>query len=545
MSDKLTAEQIAEIAGKAYADPVFFLQFFLPHLFPNEVPWVHRGILAILTRKTDFLLNYGELDKIITNFVWCDDPLAPDPQWHSLFTPELDEAGNIVALHLRVTKYSSLMLPRGYSKTTLAGIGVVLYWILYQDKKFPVYISESATHAEMQLGNVRAELEGNERIISVFGYLVPDRQSSLKWSGDIIQTTTGVTVVARGRGGQVRGLNMNGNRPDCIVLDDVEDRDSVKTEEQRQKARQWFYGDVLPALPEMKENATILALGTLLHGEALLMTMHKDPQVTSIIFGVKDRQGDLLWEANMSEAKIESKKQQFVRAGQLSQYYMEYENTIRAVETQLFKPEQLIVSPKSREDMLAVAIALDPAISKKRRADYRAIAVVGMTNKGIIQGLDFWADKEATPREVVDKYFEMAVRWDCTLHGVEANAFQAVLIHIMKEEMFRKAKVLGPKAYFEIIPITHSATDGKKEDRITGILQPRFAAGYIHMQRRFPLLETQLQDFPNGKRDLPDVLAMAVHLLNPAAPAAAGVDDLAEDEMESLDEVFDGDWRRY
>lgn len=528
------------VAKKAFEDPVFFVQFFLPHLFPQEVPWVHRGILAILTRKTDFLLKYGELDKIVSNFVWVENPDDPLSETHAIFTPEFDEEGKIIALNMRITKYSMYMLPRGFSKTTLVGVGFILYCILYQLMKFPVYISETATHAEMQLGNCRAELEGNDRIKAVFGDIVPNRQSSLKWSGDIIQTVTGVTVVARGRGGQVRGLNVGGQRPDGIVFDDVEDRESVKTAEQREKTKAWLYGDVMPALPEMQDNATILGLGTLLHAEALLMTLHRDPEWTSVIFGVKDRQGDLLWKANMDEPKIEAKKQSYGRAGLLHQYYLEYENTIRAAESQKFQSSMFRILHVPRGELIQCGQVLDPAISQKAKADYSAIAVGGMNTKGLIVVTDMWGKQGATVREQIDTYFELSQKWDCTLHGIESIAFQAVLVHLVREEMFRKRR------YFEVTPITHSKNPQSKEERIVGILQPRYANGYIVHSRSFPLLETQLQDFPSGKRDLPDALAMLVHLLDPAAPLAIGEGkDPAEDEMPPLDEVFEGDWRYY
>lgn len=531
---ELTPEQ--KIAQDAYADPVFFLKFFLPHLFPGDIPWVHRGILAILTRKTDFLLKYGDLDKIIQNFVWSEDPDDTEAELHAIFTPEFKD-GEIVSLGMRITKFSEIMLPRGYSKTTLAGIGVVLYWILFQDKKFPVYVSETATHAEMQLGNVRRELEANERILAVFGALAPDRQSSLKWTGDQLETLTGITVVARGRGGQIRGLNVRGQRPDCILLDDVEDRDSVKTEDQRFKARQWMYGDVIPALPEMQENATMIALGTLLHPEALLMTLKNDPEWTSIIFGVRDKKGGLLWEANMDEKKIELKKQSFARAGQLPQYYLEYENTVRGADTQKFRPEFFIIQPEIRSNLEVCAIALDPAISQSHKADFSSLAIAGMNTKGKIIVLDMWGKVGATPREQVDRYFELATKHDCTHHGVESIAYQAALIHLLREEMFRKGR------YFEIVPIKHTQ---KKEERIEGILQPRYANGYIQHVRHFPLLETQLLDWPNGKRDFPDALAMAIALLDPVAPLALGLNaDPSNDEMPPLDEVFSDDWRTY
>lgn len=531
---KLTPEEIRDIAAKAYADPVFFMKFFLPHKFPKNVPWVHRGILAILTRKTEFLMKYGELEKIASNFLYRKDPSDDQSELLPIFIicPETKE------IKLIATKFNNIMLPRGYSKTTLVGQGVILYWIEYQEYKFPVYISETQTHAETQVNNVAKELEVNTRLKAVFGDIVPERQSRLKWTQEIIQTTTGVTVVARGRGTQIRGLNVDGQRPDVLVLDDVEDRDSVKVPEQRKKDSDWFYGDVLPALPEMNPNATIMALGTLLHSEALLNTLRKDPDWTSIVFGVWDLQGLPLWADNMSADKIKKKKAMYTRNGKLGTYYLEYENTVRNEDSQKFKQSYIMYSPAAREELVGVAIALDPAISQKASACDSAIAVVGMTDKGLITVLETWNQLGATPNEQLEEYFRLAFKWDVTLYGIESIAFQAALIHITKEWMFRKRR------YFEVVPITHSK---KKEERIEGVLQPRYASGYMRHARRFPELEEQMLDWPNGKKDVIDVVAMAVALLDPHAASAANDNgkDLGEDEMPPLDEVFNGDWRSY
>ena len=59
----------------------------------------------------------------------------------------------------------------------------------------------------------------------------------------------------------------------------------------------------------------------------------------------------------------------------------------------------------------------------------------------------------------------------------------------------------------------------------------------------FPILETQLKDWPNGKRDYPDAVAMAVSLLDDAAPMAGG--DTVSDDLEPLEQVFGGDWRSW
>lgn len=526
------------ILTETFADPVLFLKTFLSHKFSKDVPWVHRGILAIATRQTDFLLKYGDLDKIVSHFTWKADPNDPKCPENPIFTLHYDERGNVTAIDLDYTKYSLLMMPRGFSKTTLMGQAVILYYILFQLKKFMVYLSETAGHAEMQLNNVKAELESNEIIRAVFGNVVPGRYDRKKWTASMFETTTDVVVACRGRGGQVRGLNHKGNRPDCILFDDVEDKESVKTDDQRDKTKDWMYSDVMPALPQMDKDATIIGLGTLLHQEALLMVLMCDPEWTSMVFSAIDKDGDPLWADNMTLADIEKKKQSYALAGKLSSFYMEYMSLLRSDDSSKFKESYFIIDPFVREELVTIAQVIDPAISEEDKADFCSIGVVGMSERGRIGVLDTWAKVGATPREQVDMFFEMSARNNVILHGVESVAYQKALVHLIREEMFRKGR------YFEIQCITHGRT--AKDERILGILQPRYANSYIIHARKFPELELQLLDYPRGKKDLPDVVAMAITLLDPYAAQASDPElDLGADEAPPLEEIMGGDWRRY
>jgi len=530
---KLTPQEAEAIAGNCYTDPVQFCHVFLSHWFPGEISWLHRGLLAILLRKTDFLIKYGELEKIFSNFVYKTDPSDPNSREESFFEPVYDSAGKVVKINLRIGQYTLAMIPRSYAKTTTTN-AAVLFCILYLDRGFIVYISETDTHASMQLGNIKRELEANDSIHAVFGRLQPEYRSGRPWNADLIETTTGCVVVSRGRGGQVRGLNHNGRRPNWEIWDDVEDKESVSTAEQRNKTLEWAYGDAIPALSAMGNAGTITALGTLLNAEALLTVLMKDPQWTTCKFGAIDRQGEPTWAARMGFKELDRLKSSFAIAGKLNVFYMEYHNEVRNEESAKFRKSFFIYG--LAKEALHKALAIDPAISNKPGADFCAIACAGMEMKtGKIHVLDMWGKVGASPREQIDQYFNFDRLYDPQYRGVEAIAYQAALIHLLREEMFRK------KRYFEIIPITHKV---KKEERIEGILQPRYASGYIVHTRPFPLLEEQLLDWPNGKKDFPDALSMAISLLDPMAAAAAGEKDLGEDEYEDLDKVFKWeDWR--
>ncbi|NJM09431.1 MAG: hypothetical protein HC883_00590 [Bdellovibrionaceae bacterium] len=164
----------------------------------------------------------------------------------------------------------------------------------------------------------------------------PEMQDSRVWRQDMFETTNGGVMVARGRGGQVRGLNHNGVRPDHIIFDDLEDKEAVKTEEQRDKTLDWFYGDLMPALPEMDPNATITGMGTILHGDSLLMRLMKDPQWTVVKFGVRDRKGKWVWPQNIDERKYLTKKNSAAITGTLSAFHLEYDSEVIDDETRIF-----------------------------------------------------------------------------------------------------------------------------------------------------------------------------------------------------------------
>lgn len=559
MTVSLTPDEALALTKECFADPGLFMRSFLGHWFPKPMPWVHRGMLAILLQKTDWLLNFGkeqwpegegywdekQLSKILRHFVYSlepEDPLSPK---FPLFEAERDDAGNITALHLRSTQRTLAIMPRGVSKTTILN-GSNLYKILYKETEFLVYLSETATHAEMQLDNIKRELESNELMRAVFGNKKPERSASEHWSNWLIETTDGIVVVAKGRGGQVRGLNHKGKRPTDIVFDDVEDKESVATEPQRDKARTWMKADVEPALPQIAKSGRIVGLGTVIHREGLLLTLAKDPEWITIRFGAKDPDGDMLWNEYMTSEQFDAKRKSFHRIGKLGDFNMEFQSTTKVDADGAKFPGPFTIKARNFGEFPARALVLDPAIGQKKDSDYSAFAVVGMTNEGFIHVLDVYMQRGMHPREQIDKFFEMHFFYDCTLHGIEAVAYQKALIHLTREEMFRKGKEHGPKAYFEIAPILHGNT--AKIPRVEGVMSPRYKAGFVTHQRYFPEYEEQLLDWPNGKKDGPDAVAMAVTLLDPFAafafdPGDEDPDKLSKDQLPPLEKVFDGEWR--
>jgi hypothetical protein len=527
----LTTEDITALAARCYRSHPEFCRVFLADWFPSKMPWVHRGIIALIRRTTDFLLDFGfeewqeetaewtpkDLDKIITNFL---DEETGKP----IFELHVDPDGT-VRITINACNSVVIVMPRGFAKTTLLN-SITLSEICYHETDFFLYLSEAADHAERQLETVKGELESNEMLRLVFGDKQPPRQSSKKWASNYIETTDGTQMAAIGTGGKVRGFAKRGKRPKVLLFDDLQDQDSVESDSQRAKDNRWFWRAARPA---KRKGGRDIILGTLLHKEAILNKAIANRQFTGVRFGAVDRQGDPLWAYMKDHAQLEDDKLAAAEAGELPGWYMEFMSEFKDDEAKMFPESKMVYIHKGLENFVAVGQALDPAISKSKKAAEAAMAVVGIDREGRKHVLDYHGQRGMDPYDMLEKFFDHHFKWIAHLppetqkHGVEAVQFQAALLPILRTMMVEKSKTHGPKAYFEVLPIYHGQT--QKEARIKGICKPLLWSGHLTFDQRWGKLHTQFVDFPGELVDGPDVVAMAIALLDPYVMLGLGEND--------------------
>lgn len=541
-----------------YADPVLFCQTFLHDHFFRPIPWVHRGIMSILTGKTKFLLKYGQLDKLMKNFVHQTDEEHTRQVFHvflngrevtsdevselekaSYNSPSEDHSGPQIEIKLDLGTFTLILMPRGASKTTIAGLAVPLYKLLYQEDKFTLYVSKADRHSQGQLESVRKELVNNEVIREIFGDLQPKRSDEERWSKEKFETRTGIAMQARGKGSAIRGVNHNNRRPSTIIVDDPQSKDDCKSDIVREDDKRWAFAELTPARARVVgTRGQIHCLATWLHRDCLAAVWSRDPRWTTVKLSVLDTDGEWLWPDYMDQAEYDAEKASFQRAGLLADFYREYHNQEVIEGEQPFPHSFIQYDPNVRTEDMVCATYADLATSHKRTADFSAIVTVGLSPKGIVGILDACLRRGMTEEEKCDEYFRQSLFWRSQIHGFESNAYQAVFGETLRAEMFRRGH------YFEVIPVPHKI---RKIDRIRGALRPRYASGFVRHRVPFPELETQLEDFRYDDSHLhddgPDAIAAALVLLDPAAAMWAG-EDPTEDQYEPIefDEFGESDY---
>lgn len=538
----LTGDETKKLAELFYLDPIIASINLMPHYFvgscdplshPNgitefddytklfkpgvgsdcEIPWVHRGVLAILLRRADWLHLYGETDKIINEFV------ARDTASGAIVPVFQELPDGTIAFAVRFDQVQ-VMLPRGTAKTTLTKIAMVLL-IAYQTVDYFVYVSAAAPHAESQLADVKDIIAEKPRFTAIFGCQKPAQRTGKKWSGDEFETESGVLVGARGIDGQIRGLSVKGRRPQLIILDDIEDEESVATANQRKKLSRKYYSVIEPALRAIAVAGgyppTILAINTLLSMASLNGDFLRSKYWLTIRFGAADSNGVFWFPLKMCEKEYNKKRLKFAEAGMLETFHLEYNNREHKDEDKFIMEALIKVKDVPHEVPLWNVLACDPAISAEEKADEATIGVMGMEDYTgqlhvrVCEGERGWA-----VNSYIDRVFELVAEYNIQLVGVESNAFQAVMLQLLQTEMQKR------RSWFALVGLTHHKN---KTARLKAWLRPHYINGTITHEHPLPELTSQLVDFYDAsvKDDRADVIAMCVeltadykHLLGPA-----------------------------
>lgn len=161
---------------------------------------------------------------------------------------------------------------RGSAKSTICSLSLPLWAILgRQQAKFVLLIAQTQSQAAQIMSNIRYELENNELLRRDRGSFEQESDSWNRQSIVLRKQNARITVVSVDQ--SIRGLKHGNRRPDLIILDDVEDLSSVRTQEGRDKTYRWFTGDVLPI---GHRGTHIVVIGNILHRDSLVSRLSQE-----------------------------------------------------------------------------------------------------------------------------------------------------------------------------------------------------------------------------------------------------------------------------
>lgn len=266
---------------------------------------------------------------------------------------------------------------RGCGKSVILTTSFPLWAILGEQKiKYVLILSQTQEKAQMYLRQIKYELETNEQLKRDLG---PFQEEGNQWNTiSLYLTRYNAKITAASSEQSIRGLRHMQYRPQLIICDDLEDLESVKTQEGRDKIYNWLLGDVIPS---GDRDTRIFIVGGILHEDSLPRRLQRNMAEGKMCgiyreYPFLDENGHPTWPDKFKtpeDIKLERQK-----IGNEITFQREYMLRPLPDEGQLI-PDQWIkyydVFPdkQSEEKFLFTATGIDLAISEKQTAHFTAM----------------------------------------------------------------------------------------------------------------------------------------------------------------------------
>lgn len=450
------------------------------------------------------------------------------PQIHGPIFDLIDGPDNKIAI----------AAPRGYGKTSLVGLALISRYILFRKCSFVVYINKSETAAIMQTENLKRELVSNRSIKHFFGSVktrnagedeIDEQFSKKAW------VAYDTFVLPRGAGQQVRGILFKNDRPGLFVIDDLEDPTHMESEEYRKKMYEWLIADVVKAVPRigpLAKTYKIVYIDTLKHSDSVLQKLLDSDEWKSVRLEACDDNFKSTAPDFISDEDIQKEWEHHVASGQTDVFFRELRNLPISTKDSSFQdsyykyynvpPEKAFregtdLKKTDAEIQLnkhiETIVILDPAKTVKIHSAETSIVGIGLDMQNARVFIRDIISEKMYPNEIYDNFFEMCIRLNAKVAGVETTGIEEFIKQPLKSEMFKRGK------FFELVWLQARGGANNEKGKILRIrsMVPYYRLGYMYHNASCPKikdLEGQLRLFPRSKLwDMMDATAYFIEML--------------------------------
>lgn len=298
---------------------------------------------------------------------------------------------------------------RGHAKSITFGTFLPIFLMLRNEMHYMIYVGANLSTATELLSATRIELQHNIRLINDYGRFF--KRANVQ-DGEFV-TSNNVKFKALGIGQSPRGSRHGGERPDYVVLDDVDTDERCRNEDRVKDAYTWVKSALLGT---SGVSGRMLVCGNKISLNSVIHLLENDKAFSTSVVNALDDKGNVTWHQVYSQKVMENKiKRAGTRAANT-----EYFNR-PTKEGKIFK-ESWLHFEDIRDEQFDYKVAyLDPSRGNSEFADYKAIVTVGFKNHRYYI-LDIFCRK-TTMRTVGHYFFDIIKRFGDDTYLVSETIF--------------------------------------------------------------------------------------------------------------------------
>jgi len=448
-------------------DPMLFALIYLPHHLKNAA-----GELTLSEFHTD-LAEYGKL--------WINPPSRPKQH------------------------RDAFIAPRECGKSTWIFLILPMWAAAHGHVKFIAAFSDAASQAETHLMTFKNELETNDylrqdykelctpKIVGSTGRSLASNSWRIIQSNDFIFDANGIDTNSLGK-------KVFGQRPDLIILDDIEKGEKNYSEYQAGQQKNTVFDDIAP----MNIYARMIFVGTTTMPNSVMDQFRK--------YSEGQRDQDLGWieeqnvrvhyypaimpNDNGSERSVWPEKwplDWLLSQRHLRDFAKNYMNRPINTDGTFWTDQDIII--QEAEEYGNTIISVDPAVTKNKVSDYTGVAVLSRGTDTLGQEVIYVREAvqlKVSPSELAERVANLVEIYDAGVLYVETNQGGDLW-----------------KDVFKNIPIRYRSKHQKISKQIrAGKALNFYQQGKVRHNAHFAALEEQMWSFPKVSHD--DVLDAVV-----------------------------------
>jgi hypothetical protein len=404
---------------------------------------------------------------------------------------------------------------RGGAKSTTAELSVARVGEK-QTRRYVWYISSTQDKADKHVESIATLLEnsGVERAVGKYG-------NSKGWRRERLRTSTGLTVDALGLDVGARGAKVEDQRPDMIILDDVdENEDAPHT---TLKKIDLITKSILPA---GSNDCAVLFIQNLIHLDSIasrLVDGRADFLVDRVVSGPFPAIDNLTYEQHKGRfvitGGVATWEGQNLKVCQaqidtwgLSAFLQEAQHEVDKTGGLWDHIEWQHVEWGNLPDYVRTSVWVDPAVTSTDQSDSMGISVGGIAENGVVDGLFFW-EAVTSPEDALKRAINKAIELKSLTVGVETDqggdTWMSVFnksLEVVKTEL--QVKISDEEYKSIVFPSFRQekagAGFGSKAERNAKMLADYERGMVRHAIGTHAAIEKSLRRFPKKPLDLAD-----------------------------------------
>lgn len=393
---------------------------------------------------------------------------------------------------------------RGHAKSVTFDIMIPLWLKAKKQMKVMVLVGKSQEAAITLLSDLQAELQHNQRYLADFGNQIAFGD----WQQGNFATLDGCAFFAKGRGQSPRGLRKKEERPDYIVIDDLDDDELVENPARVQKMVDWIKTALFGAM-DMGRGRFIM-VGNRIHKNSVLANLASTKGIFHSKVNATDSKGKPAWAEKYTKEEI---KQAINFIGDRAAQKEFFNNPVQT--GSVFKKKWLQFKPMPHNTLYNGIVAYcDPSFKANTKADYKAVAVLGKPkNSNELHLLDVFV-KQCSITTLVEWFYQLHET------ATEQNRLISYFMEatFMQDLIFEDFQKEGNKRGYQLPIRGDMRSKPDKFQRIESI-SPFFERGSVWINQAiknsadWDKAQEQLLSIEKGSRfpdDFPDALEGAV-----------------------------------